>query len=527
MEQLQLSFGMVDTEVPPAALQGTVVPEKAVDSRATPKSAMVRSGASKSVKVRNAAAKTAAHQDSAPGRTAEPSSEFDLGGDSPTKPTQEPKILSVSDVNRAVKGFLESEFRTLWIKGEISNFKPHSSGHFYFALKDSKASISAVMFRGFNQGLKFRPQDGLEVIVRGKITVYEPRGSYQIFCEMMEPVGAGALQLAFEQLKRKLELEGLFAPHRKRPLPALPRHVAIVTSPTGAAVRDILNVLGRRFKGLRVTIVSAVVQGESAPASILDAIEKVQRLADVDVMIIGRGGGSIEDLWGFNHEMVARALANSRIPTISAVGHEIDFTIVDFVADLRAPTPSAAAELVCQNASEMQERLVLQHRRLIRAYTHRHQLHRQHLNNLTKRLIDPKRRLQDLALRCDELSQRLENAINRNFVSAHQRVRLALTRIPSPQKLIRARGQDVRLLRTQLETRLNRSFDRRRALFVRLAALLDAVSPLKVVERGYSISRKHGVVIKNSAQLAPGDSIDITFARGGVTARVEATRNEN
>src|SRR5262245_16159440 len=326
----------------------------------------------------------------------------------------EPQILSVSDVNRAVKNSLEGQFKLLWLKGEISNFKPHTSGHFYFSLKDSKAQISAVMFRGFNQTLKFRPRDGMEVLVRGKITVYEPRGNYQIFCEVMEPVGAGALQLAFEQLKKKLELEGLFDKARKRPIPAMPKHVAVVTSPTGAAIRDILNILGRRFKGLRVTVVPTVVQGDTAAPSIVRAIELAQRLDDIDVMIVGRGGGSIEDMWCFNDERVARAISSARVPVISAVGHEIDFTIADFVADLRAPTPSAAAELVCRNAQEICERIAMLDKRLAKSLGHSLQILKHKLVGSSKRLVDPKRRLQDLALRCDELSQRLEAAAFRN-----------------------------------------------------------------------------------------------------------------
>jgi exodeoxyribonuclease VII large subunit len=271
--------------------------------------------------------------------------------------SKEPKVLSVSDLNRYIKELLEGQFATIWLKAEISNFKAHTSGHFYFSLKDSRAQISAVMFRGYNGQLRFRPEDGMEVLVRGKITVYEPRGNYQIFCEMMEPVGAGALQKAFEQLKAKLQKEGLFDEARKRPLPALPRHIAIVTSPTGAAIRDMLNVLGRRFKGAHVTVIPCKVQGDAAPGEIVEAIKLAQKLKDVDVMIVGRGGGSIEDLWAFNDERVARAIAAARVPVISAVGHEIDFTIADFVADLRAPTPSAAAELVVRNAADLVDRL--------------------------------------------------------------------------------------------------------------------------------------------------------------------------
>lgn len=391
----------------------------------------------------------------------------------------EPKILSVSDLNKAVRSTLENNYKLLWVKGEISNFKAHSSGHFYFSLKDSKAQVNAVMFRGFNQGLKFKPHDGLEVIVRGKITVYEPRGTFQIFCELMEPVGAGALQLAFEQLKKKLELEGLFDPARKRPLPALPRHVAVVTSPTGAAIRDILNVLNRRFRGLRVTVVPALVQGDGAPLSVVKGIELAQKLSDVDVMIVGRGGGSIEDMWGFNDERVARAIAASRIPIISAVGHEIDFTIADFVADLRAPTPSAAAELVCKNAAELCERVETQKRRLWRCLQHMFQLKRERTMGATRRLVDPKRRLQDLAQRCDELSQRLEVGIRRLVLQA------------------------------------------KHYKWAQLSSVLDAVSPLKVVERGYSITRKEQVVVKTSSQLKVGDRVELVFAKGRAEAQID------
>lgn len=421
-----------------------------------------------------------------------------------SKKTLEPKILSVSDVNKAVKTTLETSYKQLWVKGEISNFKPHSSGHFYFNLKDSKACISAVMFRGFNQGLRFKPHDGLEVIVKGKVTVYEPRGSYQIFCEMMEPVGAGALQLAFEQLKKKLQLEGLFDSARKRPLPVLPRHVAVVTSPTGAAIRDILNVLNRRFKGLRVTVIPAVVQGDAAPMSVVNGILLAQKLTDVDVMIVGRGGGSIEDMWGFNDERVARAIAASRIPIISAVGHEIDFTIADFVADLRAPTPSAAAELVCKNAAELQNTIATQHNRLLRALANKLRHDRQLVIGFAKRLVDPKRRLQDLALRCDELSQRLESGILRRIERERQQVKLLAVRESTWQRILESY----------------------RARLARAMALLDAVSPLKVLERGYAIAYKDGAVVKSAAQLNTGDAVELRLSQGKAAARIESVTKE-
>ncbi len=400
-----------------------------------------------------------------------------------TKENLEPQILSVSDVNRAIKSTLEGQFKLIWLKGEISNFKPHTSGHFYFSLKDSKAQISAIMFRGFNQSLKFKPRDGMEVIVRGKITVYEPRGNYQIFCEQMDPVGAGALQLAFEQLKKKLELEGLFDKARKRPLPAMPKHVAVVTSPTGAAIRDILNILSRRFKGLRVTVVPTVVQGDAAAPSIVKAIELAQKMIDVDVMIVGRGGGSIEDMWCFNDERVARAISACRVPVISAVGHEIDFTIADFVADLRAPTPSAAAELVCRNAAEICERIVVLDKRLAKGLFHCIQLLKHRLVGHAKRLVDPKRRLQDLSQRCDELSQRLEAGIARYFEGVEQHLNLLKAQLVSPEELILRRHQHIDILRTKLEANWQRNLEIKRARWARLGTTLDAVSPLKVLAR--------------------------------------------
>lgn len=443
-----------------------------------------------------------------------------------TTPKQEPQILSVSDVNRAIKGTLEGQFRLIWVKGEISNFKPHTSGHFYFSLKDAKSQINAVMFQGYNRTLKFRPKDGMEVLVRGKISVYEPRGNYQIFCELMEPVGAGAMQLAFEQLKKKLEAEGLFDRARKRPLPPMPKHVAVVTSPTGAAIRDILNILSRRFKGLRVTVVPTVVQGDAAAPQIVKAIELAQKMSDIDVMIVGRGGGSIEDMWCFNDERVARALAATRVPVISAVGHEIDFTIADFVADLRAPTPSAAAELVCRNATEVCDRITMLDKRLLKSVVHAVQLSRHRLVGLSKRLVDPKRRLQDLTLRSDELSQRLEAAMTRYFARREKEVEILRARLPSPEEFILRQRQEIDILRTRLEAHVMRGLDMKQAKWARLSSLLDAVSPLKVVERGYSITRVNGRLIKTAEELKTGERVDITFAKGRATATIDQTFKE-
>jgi exodeoxyribonuclease VII large subunit len=446
----------------------------------------------------------------------------------PKKPaaSSQPKILSVSDLNKSIRDTLEGSYKLIWLRGEISNFKPHSSGHWYFSLKDSKAQVSAVMFRGFNQGIKFKPRDGMEVIVRGKITVYEPRGSYQIFCEMMEPVGAGALQIAFEQLKAKLKAEGLFEPSKKRPLPKLPRHVAIVTSPTGAAIRDILNILHRRFKGLRVTVVPAVVQGDKAPASICAALELAQRLPDVDVMIVGRGGGSVEDMWCFNDEKVARAIAAVRVPIISAVGHEIDFTISDFVADLRAPTPSAAAELVSKNAQQLCEDIFNLRKRIVRTFVHNEQLAKQKVFQLSKRLVDPKRRLQDLALRSDELSQRLESGVKRYFEKRAQQIKLLLHKLPSPRHLIQRLQHEIGSIQSHLEANAQKDIELKRANLARLTGKLDSLSPLQVLQRGYSIAFKENKAVTSSGQVKPGDALEVRFAKGRAVTKVEKILND-
>ncbi|MES2769408.1 MAG: exodeoxyribonuclease VII large subunit [Bdellovibrionota bacterium] len=396
--------------------------------------------------------------------------------------TEESKVYSVNELNRAIKDQLEGEFPMIWIKGEISNFKPHSSGHFYFSLKDDKAQISAVMFKGFNRHVKFKPADGMEVLVRGKVTVYEPRGSYQIMCEVMEPVGAGALQIAFEQLKAKLQKEGLFDQARKRKIPEHSQRVAIVTSPTGAAIRDMLNVLGRRMKNLEVTIFPCAVQGIQAQKEIVAAIQIANKIGNFDVMIVGRGGGSIEDLWAFNEEAVVRAIAASVIPTVSAVGHEVDFTIADFVADLRAPTPSAAAELISRNAADLMGGISMQFKALRNSMNKKIQMEKQKLFHAQRQLVDPKRKLQDLMLKLDDLSGRAQNAIQKNITFKRQ-------------------------------------------LFIRWASVLDSLSPLKVLDRGYAIVKNDkDNIIKDVKKLKKGDEISIQLFKGEVVAEVKSTK---
>lgn len=424
----------------------------------------------------------------------------------PTAPpttSAEPQILTVGMLNKLIRRQLETEFSIVWLKGEISNFKAHPSGHFYFSLKDKDAQISAVMFRGYNSQLRFKPEDGMEVVVRGKITVYEPRGNYQIMCESMEPVGAGALQKAFEQLKRKLQAEGLFDQARKRAIPSAPKHIAIVTSPSGAAIRDMLNVLSRRYKAARITLVPTAVQGVKATSEIVKAIGLANQLRDVDVLIVGRGGGSIEDMWSFNEESVARAIVASRVPVISAVGHEIDFTIADFVADLRAPTPSAAAELVAKNADEQVSLIRRLERNLLVGFNTKLQRLANAVRTSHRLLVDPRRRIEDAILRCDDLIERLERSVYDTI--DRTRVTLEMT--------------DERL-----GDRLRRRIENVRAKFVRAASLLDGLSPLRVLDRGYALVTYQGRALTDARTVQTGDVVSIRLAQGEIEAGVVRTQ---
>ncbi len=436
-----------------------------------------------------------------------------------TKPVS--KVQSVAELNQFIRGMIEGNLQLVWVKGELSNFKAHSSGHFYFSLKDSKSQIRAVMFRGYNSALKFRPTDGLEVIVRGRVTVYEPRGEYQIAVETMEPVGAGALQKAFEQLKIKLKAEGLFDASRKRPIPKLPRHIALVTSPTGAAIQDMLNILKRRNPLAKITLVPTIVQGESAAPKICSSLRTAWSLPEVDVVIVGRGGGSIEDMWCFNDETLARTIAACPVPVISAVGHEIDFTIADFVADLRAPTPSAAAELVVSSRQELIAGISAQERLLVSSFNKSLRMLNARLALSSKRLIDPKRRLSDLMLRNDELGTRLQNAIQKILQLKANRWKLLSQRIPSPQIAMDRKLQHVNLLTTKLHQFFNRRLDRSKSRFHEQVSLLNSLSPLKTVERGYSITRSNEKLVGSIHELRPGDRIEVRIRDGDVVAIVD------
>lgn len=431
-------------------------------------------------------------------------------------------VYNVEQLNAHIRQTLEGQLGVVWLQAEISNFKPHSSGHFYFSLKDSKAQVSAIMFRGFNSKLKFKPHDGLEVIVRGRITVYEPRGTYQIVCESMEPVGAGALQKQFEQLKDKLKLEGLFDASRKKPIPSYPRHVAIVTSPTGAAIQDILNIMNRRARNVELTIVPALVQGPQAANSLNEALSQAMRLP-VDVIIIGRGGGSMEDLWSFNDEKLARLIASASIPIISAVGHEIDFTICDFVADLRAPTPSAAAELVAKSSIEISQKLSHANRMLMASIQKILKFKSQNLFLTTKRLNDPKKKLQDYAFRNDELMTRLENAVKAFLSHKSKDVQLLEKKLVSPVEVVKQLQTKLEKTNLRISSAVKTMLNQAEYRLKSSMGLLDSLSPLNVVDRGYSIASHNKQVIKSIKDVKKQDTIEVKLKDGTLTATVTET----
>ena len=433
--------------------------------------------------------------------------------------TRNSVVYNVEQLNSHIRLTLEGQLGAVWLQAEISNFKPHSSGHFYFSLKDSKAQISAIMFRGHNSRLKFKPHDGLEVIVRGRITVYEPRGTYQIVCETMEPVGAGALLKQFEQLKEKLKAEGLFEQGRKKAIPTYPRHVAIVTSPTGAAIQDILNIMNRRARNVELTVVPALVQGAGAVTSLCESFEKAMRLK-ADVIIIGRGGGSMEDLWSFNDEKLARLIANCAIPVISAVGHEVDFTICDFVADLRAPTPSAAAELVAKSSAEITQRL--QHiDRVLSSGMQKFLKHKmQNLILTAKRLVDPKKKLQDYAFRNDELLTRLEQGVKAYLAHLNKDVQILEKKLLSPQDVIRRLKSRIETAQLKMNNRIINNIQKMQIRVKSTMGLLDSLSPLKVVHRGYSITTSQDKVVRSISEVKPSDTIQVRVSDGILHAEI-------
>ena len=437
----------------------------------------------------------------------------------------ERQVYTVSELTLGLKAALEEAFPAVWVEGEISNLRTPGSGHSYFTLKDEGAQLSAVLFRGRGRRVRFDLEDGMQVLAFGGLDVYAARGQYQLVVEMMEPQGLGALQLAFEQLKRKLEAEGLFDEGRKRPLPAFPRVIGVVTSPTGAAIRDILNIIGRRFGDLRILIAPVRVQGDEAPGEIIQALLNLQTVAELDVVIVGRGGGSIEDLWAFNDEGVARAIVACCVPVISAVGHETDFTIADFVADLRAPTPSGAAELVVREKLAVVEALVDLYARLKQAVTAEIAAYRERVEYLGRRrvLTDPARALRDLHRRLDELQGRLRLGLRSSQRQVTHRLALATGALRSRNPLARIAGGAALLaqLRGRLIASAAHSVKVSRSRFAETVGRLESLSPLGVLARGYSLTRlPSGAVVRSAGQVAVGDPLEILLHQGALGARV-------
>ena len=395
----------------------------------------------------------------------------------------ERKILSVSELTLLIKETIEAKFIGIWVEGEISNVRIPNSGHIYLTLKDETSQIKAVLFRSSGRFLKFQLQDGLQVICHGRLNVYEVKGEYQVVIDYIEPKGIGALQLAFEQLKERLKREGLFDAVHKKPIPILPRRMGIITSPTGAVIRDILNIIDRRFANVEILIHPVTVQGDKAAGEIVEAIYTMNRMEGMDVLILARGGGSLEDLWPFNEEAVARAIHTSKIPIISAIGHETDFTISDFVADLRAPTPSAAAELVVKNKEDLLHTLESLEKRLINVMSRDIELFRSRLRGLLKGMTDPTRKIYDYYQRIDEFLFRL---------SAH----------------------------------INLILNTKREKATYLLGKLDTLSPLAILARGYSIARKlpSMAVIKNTKGINKGESVNIRLHEGELNCSVEEVK---
>ncbi len=390
----------------------------------------------------------------------------------------EPHVFTVSELTSSIRDLLENAFPDVWLTGEVSNFRNPESKHYYFSLKDEGSQLRAVIFGG-RQKIRFDLEDGQELVCHGRVSVYNVRGEYQIIIDHAEPKGKGALQVAFEQLKKKLEAEGLFAKERKRPLPFLPRKIGVVTSPTGAAVRDIIHVLTRRFPTIEILLIPVRVQGEGAASEIAQAIADMNRMDDIDVMIVGRGGGSLEDLWAFNEEAVARAIFASRIPVISAVGHEIDFTIADFVADVRAPTPSAAAEIAVPKKADLEAAIKDLKRQLLLALKKDLEARWADFRKLKSGVADPTRRFPDLMIRMDHLEERLKMAV-----------------------------------KTGLETR--------RQYLARLGSNLTHLSPMHIMEKGYAVVTSAGVhgPLKSSKSLKEGGAVGIRFYEGSAAAKI-------
>lgn len=442
----------------------------------------------------------------------------------PTDSTNQGNIYSVSKLTAEIKSLIERKFPFVWVNGEISNFSVPVSGHFYFTLKDDTAQISAVMFRGQNRLLKFTPEDGMQVIGLGRLSVYEPRGTYQIIFELLEPKGIGAFQIAYEQLKTKLSAEGLFDAQHKRPLPYLPSKISIITSPTGAVVHDIIQIITRRFPNMRLEIVPVKVQGDRAVGEILDALELLNTRKDTDVVILARGGGTIEDLAAFNTEDVARQVFNSEIPIVSAIGHETDFTISDFVADLRAPTPSAAAELVVPVKADLKSLCRNLEKKLTKHILNIINQYSVLISDFALRLADPRKKIQDLRLRIDDLTLRFMRQTRKGFQQQYERLSFWHDRLMAnnPFSLLKISNEKLDLYNNNLLYYMQILINLKKHRLRENDARLQALNPKSILKRGFSITRTipDSVVVKDSDSVSLGQNLEILLARGTLTCQV-------
>ena len=433
------------------------------------------------------------------------------------------KSISVSELNRQAKSLLEHSFMSLRVTGEISNMVRASSGHWYFTLKDERAQVRCAMFRGRNAQVRFRPQEGSQVLCTAKVSLYEGRGDFQLIVDAMQEDGQGQLQQAFDQLKARLQAEGLFAQERKRPIPTHPRTVGVVTSATGAALHDILTAFERRYPGLQVNLYPTLVQGAEAADQIVAAIALANRHAQADVLIVGRGGGSLEDLWPFNEERVARAIIASDIPVVSAVGHEVDFSISDMVADLRAPTPTAAAELLSPDQRQIQQRLTQLQQGLQRRFDWQLKRQRERLAALRRQMRHPGDRIREQQQRCDDLEMRLQRAIQRRFELRRQRLAAASARLElqNPVRLLGKQRERLSDLHARLATRIDALIERRRLQLGQKVGRLNATSPLATLERGYSLTQTDsGELVRDARQLRTGSAVRVRLQSGAFSAEV-------
>lgn len=441
-----------------------------------------------------------------------------------------PKIYTVTQLTEEIQVIIEERFDFVWVEGEISNFSAPASGHYYMVLKDEKSQIRAVMFRLQARYLRFLPENGMKVIAQGRIGIYAPRGEYQIILDYLEPMGVGALALAFEQLKKKLAGQGIFDEDIKKPLPYLPQRVAVITSPTGAAIRDFLNVIRRRFANINITVVPVRVQGDEAAADMVKALQIVNDKLNVDVIVLTRGGGSLEDLWAFNEEKLALAIRRSQIPVVSAVGHEIDLTISDLAADLRAPTPSAAAELLVVEKETLTNRLDKIKERLVSGMVLTIKYQTQELERLAKGLLDPRKRLANIWMRLDEIHSRLSRGIN--LIMRDRWTRLNTEGrsllLHSPMHIMSSIKQQLDFQKTSLARALKSRLGEKQMALSLLEKRMNDLNPLSILKRGYSITRKlpEETVLRDVSGVKKGDQVQVLLSEGGLKCRIEKVESD-